>query len=172
MTGPSGKSTARGDSTRPREDAPPVLALQWISPEAKTSTRLIAGTLVFGREGADVTLDGEQVSRRHAEIRRVSSSWKLYDLESTNGCFVNGERISEQALRLGDLVRIGDWLAMVTLVDADGSGEPEFGLLAPGILGGVVMASALRPALRAAKSDLPLIVEVTSSASAKATSWR
>src|SRR5262245_19611613 len=114
------RSTARAESTQPRDDAPSVLALRWISPEPAPTTRLLGSTLVIGRDAdADVTLEGEQVSRRHAELRRVGSSWKIFDLESTNGSFVNGERVNEQALGVGDLVRIGEWISIVSLIDAN-----------------------------------------------------
>ncbi len=47
------------------------------------------------------------VSRSHAEIIRVGTDYLLRDLGSTNGCYVNGTRVSEQMLTDGDLVRFG-----------------------------------------------------------------
>lgn len=159
MARAGGRSTARAESTQPREESPAVLALNWISPEARSATPL-KGPVVIGRdEDCTASVQGDQVSRRHAEIRRVSSAWKLFDLESTNGSFVNGERVNEQTLNVGDLVRIGEWIAMVTLVDSGSEFESTFGELASGMFGAATLARALRPALRAAKSDLPLIIE-------------
>jgi class 3 adenylate cyclase len=49
------------------------------------------------------------VSRRHAHITRTAQGWALVDEGSHNGCYVNGERVTDQrALRDGDVLRFGD----------------------------------------------------------------
>src|SRR6059036_3382648 len=71
---------------------------------------VIAGTsLVFGREaGSDVVVAGKDVSRRHAEIVQTPRGYLLVD-SSTNGTFVNEERVQGQRiLARADVVRIGD----------------------------------------------------------------
>jgi len=45
-------------------------------------------------------LDDRRVSRRHAEVRLRLGRYTLYDLQSTNGTFVNGRRIAEEAERM------------------------------------------------------------------------
>jgi tetratricopeptide (TPR) repeat protein len=47
------------------------------------------------------------VSRSHAELIRVGNDFMLRDLGSTNGCYVNGARVSEQILTNGDQLRFG-----------------------------------------------------------------
>jgi S1-C subfamily serine protease len=48
------------------------------------------------------------VSTRHAEFRHTGGAWSIADLESTNGTFVNGERITgERRLGEGDIVSFG-----------------------------------------------------------------
>lgn len=69
------------------------------------------------REGVEVDLDltsfgaAEQgVSRRHAAIRRGEDTITLIDLESTNGTYLNGQRLlphQPRVLRDGDEVRLG-----------------------------------------------------------------
>lgn len=68
------------------------------------------GTSLITREqGAGLYLDSTTVSRRHAELRREGSSVTLKDLGSTNGTYVNGEKIStETPLKNGDRVQFGD----------------------------------------------------------------
>jgi pSer/pThr/pTyr-binding forkhead associated (FHA) protein len=65
--------------------------------------------LTIGRlSDSDLTLPDHNVSRRHAEIRRVGNGYALVDLGSTNGTMVNGERISnEHRLQDGDILSIG-----------------------------------------------------------------
>src|SRR5229473_1233823 len=70
----------------------------------------IAGSsLVFGREaGCDVVVPGKDVSRRHAEILASPKGYLLVDT-STNGTFVNEERVEGQRiLARTDVIRLGD----------------------------------------------------------------
>ena len=67
---------------------------------------------MLGRDSAaDITLDDPGVSRRHAEIRVTHDGphlvMGLRDLGSTNGTYVNGERIASQRLSDGDRVTVG-----------------------------------------------------------------
>ena len=48
------------------------------------------------------------ISRVHARLDKDGDDWLLVDLGSTNGTFVNGERISEVRLSPGDLIEVGD----------------------------------------------------------------
>lgn len=64
--------------------------------------------LAIGRDPEnDIVLDDRRVSRRHAEVRLRLGRYTLYDLQSTNGTFVNGRRIAEVVLSDGDSVIIG-----------------------------------------------------------------
>jgi predicted component of type VI protein secretion system len=68
----------------------------------------VAQGTTIGREGCDITLGDPDVSRRHAEIQISNGDISINDLGSTNGTFVNGERIDQpRSLRDGDEVRIG-----------------------------------------------------------------
>jgi hypothetical protein len=63
---------------------------------------------VIGRSsGCDIVLDDPNVSRRHAEIRRLGDGYSLVDLGSTNGTEVNGQRVGETALMNGDVIGVG-----------------------------------------------------------------
>ncbi len=54
----------------------------------------LVGELVVGRENADVTVSDEEVSRRHLAVRPHEDGVELEDLESTNGTYVDGARLS------------------------------------------------------------------------------
>jgi len=67
------------------------------------------GTISIGRSAScQLVLDDALVSRRHAQVIVTSESAVLHDLDSANGVFVNGERLSRsRSLRSGDRVVIG-----------------------------------------------------------------
>jgi pSer/pThr/pTyr-binding forkhead associated (FHA) protein len=57
----------------------------------------------------DLVLPDDGVSTTHAKLQRREGVWVLVDLESTNGCFVDGERVQgEMPLAPGALLRFGD----------------------------------------------------------------
>jgi len=66
------------------------------------------GAVSIGREaGNAIQVDDHEVSRRHAEIRRVGDGYVLGDLKSSNGTFVNDARIERSELSSGDRIRLG-----------------------------------------------------------------
>lgn len=67
----------------------------------------------------DLCLHDNLLSRRHTSIRFEDNSHVVHDLGSTNGTFVNEQRITRHVLRHGDVVRIGD--ATLTYHHADGA---------------------------------------------------
>ncbi|MFZ5656824.1 MAG: FHA domain-containing protein [Pseudomonadota bacterium] len=72
---------------------------------------LVPGTLLrIGRdEHSDLLIPHPSVSRRHAELRPLpEGGWRLVDLDSKNGSFVNGARISQESLAGNAWLRFGD----------------------------------------------------------------
>ncbi len=64
--------------------------------------------VTIGRESGNfIQLEDHEVSRRHAEIRRVGETLVLGDLKSSNGTFVNDRRVERAELASGDRIRIG-----------------------------------------------------------------
>jgi SARP family transcriptional regulator, regulator of embCAB operon len=64
--------------------------------------------LTIGRfDDRDLVLDDLDVSRRHAEIRRHGTTYRLVDMGSANGSVVNGGRVAEHELADGDEIRLG-----------------------------------------------------------------
>jgi diguanylate cyclase (GGDEF)-like protein len=68
----------------------------------------LTGTLVIGRgRDADIRIQGDGISRQHARIRVGADDVLVEDLGSTNGSFVNGERVDKRALQDGDKIQLG-----------------------------------------------------------------
>ena len=63
---------------------------------------------VIGRSReCDLVLDDQNVSRRHAELRREDGGWAVVDLGSTNGIKLNGKRSRGGRLNPGDEITLG-----------------------------------------------------------------
>jgi pSer/pThr/pTyr-binding forkhead associated (FHA) protein len=77
-----------------------------------------AAPVTIGRDAqCDVQVDCTWVSRRHAHIAWSATEYIVTDLGSTNGTFVNGERVvGPQALQSGDFLRLGEQPQLVLQV--------------------------------------------------------
>ncbi len=66
---------------------------------------------VAGRKpGSSIFLDLDDVSNKHAEFGYGGNAWTIIDCGSTNGVYINGNKISIQKLRNGDEIQIGSAL--------------------------------------------------------------
>ena len=76
--------------------------------------------LVIGRHhSCDLSLRCEDVSRRHSEVRARESHFEIEDLSSTNGTFVNGEKLDgTRTLVPGDRIEIGSRLITFCYIEA------------------------------------------------------
>lgn len=81
--------------------------------DGKTLFQLANRPITVGRSrnaGCDLVLEADrQISRRHARIEwdTVTGNYVIYDLQSTNGLFVNDARVDNKVLQSGDRIRLG-----------------------------------------------------------------
>src|SRR5262245_38365474 len=111
------RPTAEMTSTRP-------LALRFISGKFQGSEYALAesGEMLVGRSGdVQIVLSEDMVSRRHARILYDGQKITIEDLGSTNGTFVNGEKIKHANLKEGDRVLIGSSIFKVVYADTSAS---------------------------------------------------
>ncbi len=86
------------------------LKLAWFDAEKKRHEFELRGErLTIGRVEADVELDDDQISRKHAAIERDGDGFALVDLESRNGTFVEGsqDRVKRRRLADGETILVG-----------------------------------------------------------------
>lgn len=117
----------------------PYLKLQLIS--TGSTLELHDALVPLGRDpSAAVSFSGDDarvVSTRHAELRYVDNAWRLVDLGSRNGTYVNGRRVQGNApLSAGDEIRLGETgprisvVAMADVVEATLAEHPMFDVAA------------------------------------------
>lgn len=75
----------------------------------------------IGRQGADLTVADPSVSRLHATLTVEGGRFVLRDRQSTNGTFVDGERVEEATLGHGVKFRLGDTTLQFVLEPRKGS---------------------------------------------------
>ena len=151
---PSNKTATGGMSQ-------PTLAIRWVFPTSRgLLTHLADERIVLGRDDdCQVQLLGKECSRHHAEIRRDGPLHIVKDLGSRNGIFVNGAKVQEIPITLGQVLRLGEWIGVVIQVSPDvAEHDPVFDLLAANLAGGPVLRPILEQAKKAASSALPTVI--------------
>ena len=103
-------------------------------------------TVIGRREDCDLRIPLGEVSRKHCRILRDGDSLKLEDLGSSNGTFLNGQRVQEAMLSPGDTLQVGP-VVFVLQVD----GQPSDDELRPVTMDAAGAAAAGEQAM---ESDL------------------
>lgn len=77
--------------------------------QTNQSTVLGSDEVIIGRHGAaDIRLPDMSVSRYHAVLSVSNGVWRVIDLDSKSGTYVNGQKVKEQkVLKPGDEIRFG-----------------------------------------------------------------
>lgn len=89
-------------------------------PLAGTTFPLNDGEVSLGRDASSqIFISDHSVSRHHCLIKNESGTFRLIDLESFNGTFVNGVPVAERVLCHGDRVTLGDVLFLFLLEEED-----------------------------------------------------
>lgn len=86
--------------------------------------------VVIGRDlSVDIVINAAEVSRRHVALRYQNGSYIIEDLGSTNGTFINGQRLSApHVLRPGEMIMLGE---AVTLVYEATQFDPNATVISP-----------------------------------------
>ena len=84
-----------------------------------TSFILSKPVINIGRRSDNhLILSDPRVSRKHVQIRLSDGKYLLCDLNSTGGTFVNGERIAQRILQIGDVISLSGF-TMIFMMESD-----------------------------------------------------
>ena len=107
LGGGGGAEKGRGSSDKTREVCGWLVALN--GQHKGEDFRLRVGKNVIGTAAdCDVVLSDKKLSRKHATIRYEGGEFQIADLDSSNGCFVNDEKIQKHDLIDNDIIKLGD----------------------------------------------------------------
>jgi hypothetical protein len=96
----------KDDSLQLPEDVDVVLSVE-SGPHKGLTLRMVKARTVIGRKGADLPLDDPEISRHHCLVEVRGRFISLKDLDSTNGTFLDEERVRAAVLQDGGEFRIG-----------------------------------------------------------------
>jgi ABC transport system ATP-binding/permease protein len=99
------------------QDPGTIVTLRYVAPAAARSSTIVPikfddrNVLQLGRDPSnDIRLDAPQISRFNTQIERVGTRIRVRDLRSSNGTFVNGQRIEGEVwLQPNDQIRVGPY---------------------------------------------------------------
>ncbi len=99
-----------------------------IGPEPGKIYDLTSVSMTIGRDPmAEITINDPEVSRRHAQLIGTISGYRIQDLGSTNGTFVDGIRLGGEPrdLEAGQVISIGGGLALVYQIADSGDYQAD-----------------------------------------------
>ena len=71
------------------------------------SIKLRRDSTIFGRDKGDIILNDRECSSTHCQIQNIDGQYHIFDMNSTNGTFVNSERIVKAKLKSDDVIKMG-----------------------------------------------------------------
>jgi len=71
------------------------------------AVKLRRDATIFGREKGDIIVNDHEISSTHCQIQEINGVYHVFDMNSTNGTFVNNERIVKAKLKDGDIITVG-----------------------------------------------------------------
>ena len=133
--------------------------------EVPSAIAIPTAGLVLGRDPppGGLSLPFASVSRSHAKVGRVGREVAVLDLESRNGTYVNGLKVTSASLEDGDELRIGEVLLKLVRSDVERyAAFPLTGLVPPWpterLRGGHVMGKICEQVVKAAAGAQPVLV--------------
>ncbi len=119
---PVGDTHAMPSSSPAKEEESPIPENAFLVIEGRRVFPLNAPVINIGRRLENhLVIDDPRVSRQHAQLRAIRGRYVIFDLNSTGGTFVNGQRVNQSILYPGDVIS----LAGVTLIYGQDTPPPR-----------------------------------------------
>ncbi|MCG6117699.1 MAG: FHA domain-containing protein [Aquimonas sp.] len=126
----------------------PKYVLRGVSGAAFGKTYAVASAQVIGRHHeCDIAIASEEISRRHAQVKPSTDGLMVEDLGSSNGTYINGQRVQSGLLRNGDELRLD---AIRFMLVVPGQEIPKTSASAPAARGDSGRRAAVAAAIVAA----------------------
>ncbi len=78
----------------------------------------LSGRVVIGRTDGDLIIDDQNISKKHAVIETwARDTYFIRDLASTNGTYINGQRITSTKIKNGDIITVGNTKLKLRIVN-------------------------------------------------------
>ena len=87
------------------------------SQEFSNPLRLKRPLTIIGRERSDIIIKDSEVSSSHCQIQDIEGKFFIFDMNSTNGTYVNDKKIIKAQLKPSDVIRVGQTKFQFDLVD-------------------------------------------------------
>lgn len=72
------------------------------------------GSYIIGRsDQADLVINSKDVSREHVRLEFNGRQFRITDLKSTNGTYINGNKIESSGVKPGDEIMVGDYILII-----------------------------------------------------------
>ena len=102
-----------------KEKRASILTIQSPDGDQQTVKLRANEATVFGRSQGDIIINDNEISGTHCQIKFSSNSHHVLDMNSTNGTFVNNERIIKCRLRHNDVISIGKSSICFQIINLD-----------------------------------------------------
>jgi len=74
---------------------------------SQEAVKLRRDATIFGREKGDIMVGDKEMSSTHCQIQNIDGQYHIFDMNSTNGTFVNNERVIKARLKHNDVITVG-----------------------------------------------------------------
>lgn len=99
------------DNPNPSAKCVPLLILK-----GDKTIQLTGSVINIGRKTSNhIVVNDLRVSRNHAQIRKVKDDYVIFDVGSSGGTFINGNRIDRHTLRSGDVISLAGYTIIYTV---------------------------------------------------------
>ncbi len=98
------------------------------------------------RPNSDIVLTEASVSSMHAQLIREGDNWKVLNLLSSNGTFVNGKKVVNQVLLTGDMIAFAGSEFVYSMVEDDmpsAESSSNYGLIVTGVILAIAFSAVI-----------------------------